>query len=160
MSPMTMTESLHNIEIPILANDYDEEFGEGFVASFVAHVNSLRHAQGLSDLCVGALSSPGSPNTIRVKTLSTLSKSGQALLDADNQAGRAHDSDQSKALHPDWRESSGIALPTVEELHYAHHFLIRAAERRLKQVFPASVPPPRKPSMPQPTCGCVYFREP
>jgi hypothetical protein len=56
---------------------------------------------------------------------------GQLRSDADNDTGRAHDADQSKVLHPDWRESSGIALPTVEELHYAHHFLSRAAERHL-----------------------------
>jgi hypothetical protein len=51
---------------------------------------------------------------------------------------RFDDSDQSEPFHPDWRESSGIALPTVEELHYAHHFLIRAAERRLNEVLPAT----------------------
>ena len=56
----------------------------------------------------------------------------QVRYDADNNAGKKHDADKTNALHPDWRESSGIALPTVEELHYAHHFLNRAAERRLK----------------------------
>ena len=80
--------------------------------------------------------------------------SGQARFEADSETGRAHDSDQSKPLHPDWRESSGIALPTVEELHYAHHFLNRVAERRLKEVPPASVPPPIKPSKAQSTLGC------
>jgi hypothetical protein len=59
MSPMTMIESHGNAGVPILTNDNDEEFGEEIVALFIAHVNSLRHAQGLSDLCVGALSSPG-----------------------------------------------------------------------------------------------------
>ncbi len=62
-------------------------------------------------------------------------QTGQARLDAQKDADRAHNSDQSKAVHPDWRESSGIALPTVEELHYAHDFLNRAVERRLKS-FP------------------------
>jgi len=70
-------------------------------------------------------------------------QSGGARFDADNDAGRAHDCDQSNALHPDWHESSGIALPTVEELNYAHHFLNRAAERRLEEVPPASVLPPQ-----------------
>jgi hypothetical protein len=59
-------------------------------------------------------------------------QSGHVVFNADNNAGRAHSSDQSKALHPDWRESSGIAVPTVEELHYAHYFLNRAAERLVK----------------------------
>jgi hypothetical protein len=67
--------------------------------------------------------------------------SRQVVFIAVDNAVRAHGSDQSKALHPDWRESSGIALPTVEELHYAHHFLDRLAERRLKEVSPARVPP-------------------
>jgi hypothetical protein len=58
-----------------------------------------------------------------------------------NDADRAHNADQSKALHPDWRDSSGIALPTVEELHYAHHFLNRAVERRLKEFSPTRVLP-------------------
>jgi hypothetical protein len=80
-------------------------------------------------------------------------QSGQALSDAENDADRAHDSDQSKALHPDWRESSGIILPTVEELHYAHHFLNRAVERRLREVSPGSELPPRTLSIPQSTCG-------
>ena len=70
---------------------------------------------------------------------------GQARFDADSETGRAHGFDQSNPLHPDWLDSSGIALPTVDELHYAHHFLIRAAERRLKEVFPASVRRPRSP---------------
>jgi len=77
--------------------------------------------------------------------------SGQALISADSETGGAHHSDQSKPLHSDWRELSGIALPTIEDLHYAHHFLIRAAERRLKEVVPAGAPPPCKPSKPQST---------
>lgn len=81
-------------------------------------------------------------------------QSGRAMFDDDSHAARAHESDQPKALPPDWRESSGIALPTVEELHYAHHFLIRAAERRLKEGFPVRLVPPRNASMPQPTFGC------
>ena len=81
-------------------------------------------------------------------------RSGQVRSDAENDANRAHGSDQSKALHLDWRESSGIVLPTVEELHYAHHFLNRAVERRLKEFSPASVLPPRKLSIPQSTGGC------
>ena len=57
----------------ILTNQNDDEFGEEIVALFIAHVNSLRLAQGLSDLCVGALSSPGLPSMIRVETLSSFS---------------------------------------------------------------------------------------
>lgn len=67
---MTMTESRHTIGIPILANDNDKESGEGIVALFVSHVNSLPYSQGLSDLCVGALSSPGLPSMTRVETRS------------------------------------------------------------------------------------------
>ena len=81
-------------------------------------------------------------------------QTGQARLDAQKDADRAHNSDQSKAVHPDWRESSGIALPTVEELHYAHYFLNRAVERHLKEFSPASSLPSRKLSIPQSTCGC------
>ena len=55
--------------------------------------------------------------------------SRRVVFKAGNHAARAHGSDQSKALHPDWRESSGIALPTVEDLHYAHYFLNRATDR-------------------------------
>ena len=73
MSPMTLIESHHTIGIPILTNQNDDEFGEEIVALFIAHVNSLRHAQGLSDLSVGALSSPGLPSMIRVETLSSFS---------------------------------------------------------------------------------------
>jgi hypothetical protein len=70
MSPMTMIESHCNAGIPILTNQNDEEFGEEIVALFIAHVNSLRQAQGLSELCVGALSSHGLPSLIRVEALS------------------------------------------------------------------------------------------
>ena len=71
MPQMTMIVSHHNTGSQILTDDNDEEFGEEIVASFITHANSLRHAQGLSDLCVGALSSPGLPSTIRVETFSS-----------------------------------------------------------------------------------------
>jgi hypothetical protein len=66
---MTLIESHHATAIGTLANQNDEDCGEEIVASFIAHMNSLRHAQGLSDLCVGALSSPGLPSAIRVETV-------------------------------------------------------------------------------------------
>ena len=61
MSPMTMIKPSHTIGIPILTNPNDEEFGEEIVALFIARANELRHAQGLSDLGVGALMSIGMP---------------------------------------------------------------------------------------------------
>ena len=69
MSPMTMTASHPKSGMPILTMETDEEFGKEFVALFIAHVNSSRHAQGLSDLSVGALSSPGLPSITGVETL-------------------------------------------------------------------------------------------
>ena len=65
MSPMTLIGSQHDFGSPILTNENDEEFGEEIVALFIAHLNSLRHAQGLSDLCVGALEPPALPNLMR-----------------------------------------------------------------------------------------------
>ncbi len=53
---MTMTESHHTAEIPIPASENGEDFGEVIVAAFISHINSLRHAQGLSDLSVGSWS--------------------------------------------------------------------------------------------------------
>lgn len=70
MSPMTMSPSHHNTGIPILTNNNDEELGEEIVALFIAHCNSMRHAQGLSDLCVGAMSCPDLATMIRAETLS------------------------------------------------------------------------------------------
>jgi hypothetical protein len=40
-----------------------------------------------------------------------------------------HSSDESNPKHPDWRMSSGIALPTVADMHHAHYFKIRAITR-------------------------------
>jgi hypothetical protein len=74
MSPMTLIESHHTIGMPILANKNDEEFGEEIVASFIAHANSLRQAQGLSDLCVGALVHPSLPGLIFDEALRPSSK--------------------------------------------------------------------------------------
>jgi hypothetical protein len=71
VSSMTMFASHQNTEIPILTND--EEFDEDIVALFIANANSLRHAQGLSDLSIGALSSPRLSNLIHVETLSSSS---------------------------------------------------------------------------------------
>jgi hypothetical protein len=72
MSPMTVITSHRDTGIPILSNDNDEEFGEEIVALFIAHANSLRHAQGVSDLCVGELTSLGPPNIIPVEKPSSL----------------------------------------------------------------------------------------
>jgi len=77
MSPMTMIASHHTIGLPILTNKSDEEFGEEIVALFIAHVNALRHAQGLSDLCVGALASPGMPGMICVEPSRPFSLAGK-----------------------------------------------------------------------------------
>ena len=60
---MTLIESHQAAAIRTLANQNDEDRGEEIVASFIAHMNSLRHTQGLTDLCVGALSSLSLPNT-------------------------------------------------------------------------------------------------
>ena len=38
-------------------------------------------------------------------------------------------SDKFKSKHPDWRTSSGIAIPTVADIHHAHYFKIRAITR-------------------------------
>ncbi len=65
------------------------------------------------------------------------SQPGQAVYDADCNAGTAHTGDLLNGLHR--HKSSGIALPTVEELHYAHYFLNRAAERR--QEFSQAIVP-------------------
>jgi len=73
MSSMTIFASHHNTGIPILTNDNDEEFDEDIVALFIANANSLRHAQGLSDLSIGALSSPRLSNLIHVETMSSSS---------------------------------------------------------------------------------------
>jgi hypothetical protein len=63
---MTIIKSSTTIGISIPENLNDEESGEGIVAL----LNSLRRAQGLSDLCVGAPPSPGLPSMIPVETLS------------------------------------------------------------------------------------------
>ena len=56
--PMTMIESHQTTGIPIPTNRHDDEFGEGIVKLFIAKANRMRRAQGLSDLCVGALAFP------------------------------------------------------------------------------------------------------
>jgi hypothetical protein len=66
---MSMIESHRTIGIPIPANQNDEKFGEDIVESFIARANAMRRAQGLSDLCVGALTSTGLSGTIRVEVL-------------------------------------------------------------------------------------------
>ena len=63
---MTKFKSHHAIRIPSLTDRVDEKFGEGMVELFIAKANRMRRAQGLSDLCVGALASPGLPGMIRV----------------------------------------------------------------------------------------------
>jgi len=63
---MNIIKSQHTIRIPIPTDRVDEEFGEGMVKLFIAKANRMRRAQGLSDLCVGALASPGLPGMIRV----------------------------------------------------------------------------------------------
>ena len=69
MSPTTLIESHHTIGLPILTIKNYEKFGEEIVAFFIAHANSLRQAQGLSDLCVGALAPPSLPGMIYVEAL-------------------------------------------------------------------------------------------
>jgi hypothetical protein len=71
---MTLIESRHTIGMPIVANKNDEKFGEEIVAFFIAHANSLRQAQGLPDLCVGALVHPSLPGLIDDEALRPSSK--------------------------------------------------------------------------------------
>lgn len=52
-----------------------------------------------------------------------------------------HSSDQSKVIHPDWRKSSGVALPTVADLHYGHYFKIRANATMQVPVVPLHTTP-------------------
>ena len=52
-----------------------------------------------------------------------------------------HSSDQSKAIHPDWRKSSGVALPTVADLHYGHYFKIRANATMQVPIVPLHATP-------------------
>jgi len=59
MSPMIRTESHQSIGIPSPTDRIDDEYGEKMVKLFIAKANRMRRAQGLSDLCVGALASPG-----------------------------------------------------------------------------------------------------
>jgi len=63
MPPMTTIESPDKVHIP--TKQLDEEFQEEFVESFIARANRIRRAQGLSDLCVGALASPCFSGMIR-----------------------------------------------------------------------------------------------
>jgi len=63
---MTKIKSQNAIRIPLPTDRVDEQFGEGMVELFIAKANRMRQAQGLSDLCVGALASPGLPGMIRV----------------------------------------------------------------------------------------------
>jgi len=74
---MTLIESLHTIGMPTVKNRNDEEFGEEIVELFIAHVNEMRHAQGQSDLCVGALAPPGLPGIIHVEALRPSSEAGK-----------------------------------------------------------------------------------
>ena len=77
MSPMTFIELHHTIGIPILTNQNDEENGEEIVELFIAHANAMRRVQGQSDLCVGALASPGLPGMICVEPSRPFAKSGK-----------------------------------------------------------------------------------
>jgi len=156
---MTMIVSHYNTGIPILTNDIGEEIGVNiahvFQASGSGPMRSLRWGAVVAwlaehdpcrDIVVIFLKEVGlKNNSFDVPAVNQYERdwalSEQARSSADSNPGRAHDFHEWTTLHPDWRESSGIALPTVEELHYAHHFLIRAAKRRLREVVPASAPP-------------------
>jgi len=174
---MTTIASHHDTGIAILTHD----IGEGVVACS-SHMSTTHATLGIYPISALGYCRPLFPGMIRLETLSSSSwrrvsvksnsshvpaadrfererpPSGQALIGTETDASRAHESHRSRPLHPDWRESSGIALPTVEELHYAHHFLRRVAERRLKEALPASAPPPFKPLEPQSVCSCYGKR--
>jgi len=64
--PMTMIQSHDATGIRLLTDRHDEKFDEDMVKIFISKANRMRRAQGLSDLCVGALASPGLDCLIRV----------------------------------------------------------------------------------------------
>ncbi|MGD0940673.1 MAG: hypothetical protein ABR905_13295 [Terracidiphilus sp.] len=64
---MIAIKSQQTARIPIPTDRVDEEFGEGMVRMFIAKANRMRRTQGLSDLNVGALASPGLPGMIRIE---------------------------------------------------------------------------------------------
>lgn len=70
---MTLVDSHQAITTCNLAPQNDEDFGEEIVASLIAHINSVRRAQGLADLGIGSLSSTALPNMTQVEERSSSS---------------------------------------------------------------------------------------
>jgi hypothetical protein len=77
MSPMNFIASRLSSGVTILSNHNDEEFGEEIADLFIAHVNSLRHAQGQSDHCtvVDMTQVPADETEVWLERLNDLRKS-------------------------------------------------------------------------------------